>query len=221
MGTRRPHAVAWAASLAVALLVACGSSRRPSGTTGPEGAADPLRDGGADATIDSPADAPADALAGDAPDDARAEAAPEGGEDAAAGDAEDALGGDGEAESAADAPTNDASVADVEDAASADASAPCGLKSGFDWQASDASLPDGHVPGDAGPGEGGITDTCGAGETYACGADSYEIVCGCPSAACVCTRNGSSVGSVTYFGCPSCATPPPFSAIAASCAIPY
>ena len=62
--------------------------------------------------------------------------------------------------------------------------------------------------------------SCGQGESYSCGVDSYQIECSCPAATCTCKRGGTVVKTVAYGQCPSC-TIAPMASYAQVCGLPY
>jgi hypothetical protein len=61
--------------------------------------------------------------------------------------------------------------------------------------------------GAGGGGAGGGTGSCTAETSEACGGVSYQVVCSCPQAACVCF--GASTTIVSFPGCPFCPTAGP------------
>ncbi len=116
-----------------------------------------------------------------------------------------------------DTSVGDTSVSDASDGAIADADPDADDGSAIDGGAPDASVLCGQAQGF---GYASSDGGCGTGESYACSADKYELLCECPAQTCTCKKNGVQVSAIKFAGCPGCKQPN-FASVASGCGVPY
>ncbi len=153
---------------------------------------------------DATADATTDSSGNDSTRDSTVDSATDSGNDSGS----DGGGGDAPLDSPGDTGGDDAS--DASDA-QVDAGADTGADAGLDDAGCGVKTPYAT--------DGG---TCTVGVEYTCGANVYEIQCGCSPALCECKKNDAgAMGLINYAGCPSCTVAPSYSSMATFCGIPY